>query len=577
MDYQLIAPRLPELSVVEQVFHNRGIEKENIQHYLFTTDDDLIDPLKIDRIKDGAQMLIKHIAAQDKTLIQVDSDCDGYTSSALLINYLNQFFPAWVQNCLSYRVHPDKEHGLILDTIPEDVKLVIAPDSSSNDYEVHKALHDRGCDVLVIDHHLADHVSEYACIINNQMCDYPTKTLSGVGMVYKFCSYLDELMGEHMAQEYTDLAAVGIVADVMDLRDYETRHIIELGMASQRNPFIREMMKKQEFKIQGKLNPFNIGFYIAPFVNAVNRSGTLEERILLFESMLEYKAFEQIPSTKRGCKGLTETRVEQAVRTASNVKNRQGKTRDAAQEIIENIIQKNNLLDHVLLAIRLSKEFAVDRNLTGLIATQLANKYGHPTIILNETYHDNEQWWEGSMRGAPNIPIKDTRQILLDTNLIEYCEGHANAAGVGIKNDNFDLLINYIDQQYKDIEFTPSYLVDAILPYNNDLGSNVLDVASYADYWGEGIREPIFAFTNIRINKDNCQMMKSNTFKITCGDLSFIKFKMPDEDFEQLYTEQGWKELTIIGTCHINEWGGGEYPQVIIEDYEINRSFNFDF
>ncbi len=54
MDYQLIAPRLPELSVVEQVFHNRGIEKENIQHYLFTTDNDLIDPLKIDRIKDGA-------------------------------------------------------------------------------------------------------------------------------------------------------------------------------------------------------------------------------------------------------------------------------------------------------------------------------------------------------------------------------------------------------------------------------------------------------------------------------------------------------------------------------------------
>ncbi len=122
-------------------------------------------------------------------------------------------------------------------------------------------------------------------------------------MVYKFCSYLDKLMGEQMAQEYTDLAALGIVADVMDLRDYETRHIIEMGMSYQRNPFIREMMKKQDFKINGVLNPFNIGFYIAPFVNAINRSGTLEERILLFESMLEFKAYEQIPSTKRGCKG----------------------------------------------------------------------------------------------------------------------------------------------------------------------------------------------------------------------------------------------------------------------------------
>lgn len=577
MDYQLIAPRLPELGLVEQVFHNRGIERDNIQHYLYTSEDDLVNPEEIDRIKDGARMLIQHINAHDKTLVQVDSDCDGYTSSAFLINYLNQFFPAWVQNCLSYRVHPDKEHGLVLSTIPEDVKLVIAPDSSSNDYEVHKALHERGCDVLVIDHHLADHLSEYACVINNQMCDYPTKSLSGVGMVYKFCSYLDKLMGENMADEYADLAAVGIVADVMDLRDYETRFIVEKGMAYQRNPFIKGMMQKQDFKIQGKLNPFNIGFYIAPFINAVNRSGTVEERLLLFESMLEFKAFEQIPSTKRGCKGMTETRVEQAVRTCSNVKNRQTKTRDTTQEIIEQIIEQDSLLDHVLLAIKLPKAKPVDKNLTGLIATQLANKYGHPVVILNETNHDGATWWEGSMRGAPNIPIKDTRQMLLDTNLVEYCEGHANAAGVGIKDEFFNSLIEYIDQQYQDIDFTPSYLVDAIIPYSDAVGDDVLSIASYADYWGEGIREPIFAFTKIKVNKDNCQMMKSNTFKITCGDLSFIKFKMPDEDFDLIYSEQGWKELTIIGTCQINSWGGGDYPQVMINDYEITRSFAYDF
>ena len=48
--------------------------------------------------------------------------------------------------------------------------------------------------MLVIDHHEADIISENACIINNQLCDYPTKSLSGVGMVYKFCSYIDELL-----------------------------------------------------------------------------------------------------------------------------------------------------------------------------------------------------------------------------------------------------------------------------------------------------------------------------------------------------------------------------------------------
>ena len=82
-------------------------------------------------------MLIKHISQNDKIFIQIDSDCDGYTSAAALINYLNCLFPGFVQNNLFYRIHTGKQHGILLETIPEDVKLVIAPDSSSNDYEEH--------------------------------------------------------------------------------------------------------------------------------------------------------------------------------------------------------------------------------------------------------------------------------------------------------------------------------------------------------------------------------------------------------------------------------------------------------
>ena len=82
-------------------------------------------------------MLIHHINRGSKVFLQVDSDCDGYTSSALLLNYLNSLFPGFTQNNIIYRLHEGKQHGLILDTIPKDVKLVIAPDSSSNDYEVH--------------------------------------------------------------------------------------------------------------------------------------------------------------------------------------------------------------------------------------------------------------------------------------------------------------------------------------------------------------------------------------------------------------------------------------------------------
>ena len=133
MEYQLIAPRIPqsrELSAVEQVLFNRGTSPENVEHYLNTTDADILNPSLIMNVREGAQMLITHVAQNDKVLIQIDSDCDGYTSAAALINYLNCLFPGFVQNNVFYRIHTGKQHGILLDTIPDDIKLVIAPDSS---------------------------------------------------------------------------------------------------------------------------------------------------------------------------------------------------------------------------------------------------------------------------------------------------------------------------------------------------------------------------------------------------------------------------------------------------------------
>ena len=118
-------------------------------------------------IKEGAKLFISHLFKGNKIFIQVDPDVDGYTSAAALINYANMIAPGHAQRNIIYRVQEGKQHGLILETIPKDVKLVIAPDSSSNDYEIHKALKENGIDVLVLDHHEADKISEYACVINN--------------------------------------------------------------------------------------------------------------------------------------------------------------------------------------------------------------------------------------------------------------------------------------------------------------------------------------------------------------------------------------------------------------------------
>lgn len=225
-------------------------------------------------MQQGAQMLIRHINNGDKIFIQVDGDCDGFTSAASLLNYLYKLFPSFVENNIQYRFHEGKQHGLILETIPKDVKLVIAPDSSSMDYEVHKELFNRGVDVLILDHHSADRESEHACVINNQLCNYPTKSLSGAGIVYKFCSFLDNCLSEKYSEDILDLVALGLIADVMDLRDFETRRIIEKGIQNIKNPFMKTMIEKNSFSLGDEITPIGIAFYIAPYVNAIVRMGS---------------------------------------------------------------------------------------------------------------------------------------------------------------------------------------------------------------------------------------------------------------------------------------------------------------
>ena len=430
MEYQLINPRRPGTSAIEQVLLNRGIK--DVQHYLNTVDSDILSPLDLDNIEKGAKLLVSHIAQGSKVLVIIDSDCDGYCSSAILINYLNNLFPAFVQNNISYKPHSGKQHGIVMEMIPDDVKLVIAPDSASSDYEQHEKLAKQGIDILILDHHEAPEVSQYACVINNQLCNYANKALCGGAIVYKFCCYIDELMGTDYAQNYLDLVALSLVADMMDLREYETKHLVNLGLKQIPNPYFKGMTIKNEYSLGGKVTPFGVAFYIAPYVNAVTRSGTIDEKIVLFESMLEFKAYEMIPSIKRGHKpGEMETRVEQACRNCTNIKNRQTKTRDASLEIIEQLIEEQNLLDNKVLLIKLGE--AQRTTLGGLIANQLMSIYQRPVLILNRTEHDildeqgkvvdTEIWWEGSGRG-PNVPgLEDCKAFYESSNLIEYGQG----------------------------------------------------------------------------------------------------------------------------------------------------------
>lgn len=529
-------------------------------------------------VKEGAKMLIKHIHEGDKVLIQIDSDADGFTSSALLLNYLNCLFPAFVKNNISYRFHTGKQHGIPLeiidDIISKGYKLVIAPDAASNDYEQHRILKENNVDVLVIDHHEAEKVSKDACVINNQLCDYPTKSLSGVGMVYKFCSYIDKILNENYANLFIDLVSVGMLADMMDLRDFETRHLVVNGLKQIRNPYLKGMVSTNNYSIEkgGGLNPFTVAFYIAPYINAVVRVGTQDEKLMLFESMLDYRGYELIPSTKRGCKGQTETRVEQACRNCLNIKKRQTNARDSSLNIIEHEIKEKNLLNHKILFIQVED---VDKNLTGLIANELASKYQRPTLLLNKKINENNEIsWEGSGRNYSNSPIENLREFLLNTGYALYSEGHGSAFGFGILDSNVDKFLNHVDELLADFDFSPCYRVDKIYHSANFNTADILKIGKLKSIWGQGLEEPLIALEQIDLKKCQFNLMspdKSPTLKITLPNgLSLIKFRSSEEEYDKIVNSDfNCVNMNIVGACDVNVWGGKTTPQIRIEDYEI--------
>ena len=540
-------------------------------------------------------MLATAINGNKIILIWIDSDTDGYTSAASLVNYLHNLFPAFTENNIIFKFHKGKEHGIIADEIPDSVGLVIAPDSSSNDYEEHKKLKERGIDVLVIDHHEAEMVSPYACVINNQLCDYPTKSLSGVGMVYKFCQFIDNIMDMDYANELLDLVALGMIADMMDLRDFETKQLITMGLKDIRNPFFVNMVDRNAYSLQGDITPIGVAFYIAPYVNATIRMGSQEEKRLMFESMLTHKAYIQIPSTKRGCKGQMESLVEQATRNCINIKNRQTKARDNTLETVERLIAENNLLENKILIICVPSSIYIEKNLTGLIANQLMAKYQRPVLLLNETIQKEdiydgsnlnllftveEKCWEGSARGYDKSSLTDFRQFCQHSGIVMYAEGHANAFGFGIKDKALKEFINYCNIYLAYTTFEPCYHVDFIFSADNFNGNDIIEIADLKSLWGQGIEEPFIALTNIKVSKNNIQLMspdKNPTLKITLPNkTSLIKFKSSQEEYEKLSTE-GLITLDIVGRCEKNVWNGNISPQIIIEDYDITNALEYYF
>ena len=568
-------------NMIEQVLYGRGIT--DINAWLKANMDDVESWNVFDDIEKAVYELTSAIKDNWDTCIIVDCDVDGYTSSAILINFLYSLYPEWVNKHLTYLHHTGKQHGLIdmRDIIPENTKLIICPDSASNDYEEHEYWNNQGTSIIILDHHEAPHVSRSfdTITINNQLCDYINKEFSGAGVVWQFCRAFNWINATE-GDEGIDLCALGNCGDMMSYRSIETKAVIQEGLKNVTNPFFNEMLELNEFTLNKYGGPYcykAIAFAVVPFINATVRSGTQEEKDMVFKAMCKLWCFEKVPNTKRGHKGETWPLYQQAAYLTTAIKRRQTKLETESMDLLEKKIAEQHLLDNSIL-VCCCEPGEIEPNIRGLAANKLASKYQRPCLVLtkNKTKDDDEYFYRGSGRNYSMSAVSDLKAVEESTGLIEYAQGHGNAHGFGIAESNLDAFITAMNEKYKDIPREAVYWVDYIWSAAEANPNNLLELAEMSDFWGQDMPASQIAIEDIDLSQ--CQIRlcgaKNNTLRmILSNGLVLVRFGIDEDQFEELLQPNTY--MTCIVSPSRNEWQGQVSGEGFIDDYMLQTKWRF--
>ena len=595
--------RLTNDDLLYEILKMRGVE--NPQELLNLSPDVLCNPYKFKNINQAVDLFHHHVSwLKGNIHIIIDSDVDGLTSASTIYGYIKKYSSI---EC-TYDTHTKKQHGVyedIVSRIPQGTDLLIVPDAGSDErsYDWIKYIVDHGCDVIVLDHHeisgWKDGVYEsdkgnMAVLVNNQDGSYDNPTLSGVGVVFKFLEVMDELH-EHPeveARDFLGYVALGMIADLMDLRNPETRFLTLSGLKylTEDSSLLNAIVERNSYAIQNKITIQSVGWNVAPMLNACFRQGTREDKLNMFEAMVDIGSdrvygYQPLRATKDNPNKeyVEEDLVHHMIRVMETLKREQDKQKKENTKILIKIIEETNLKDNKIII--LDTTGIINPTHTGITANELAKKYQRPVLLLTE-YNDEE--YGGSGRNYDKFELDNLNEFVCSSGLAD-ANGHANSFGIKIRKDNVDAFVEYCNTELVNADIRPIYHVDFEIPVTRLKEKHVKQVGKWQDlFGGKGMDAPLFAVTGIKVDSTDIKLLKNLMkfdLEINGQTLTFIRKFTSADLYKQIIHEadvtrgnrsgeSGNKKLdvTIIGRFTINEWNGKEYPQIEIVEIETEIS-----
>ena len=393
--------------LLSALLNARNISSAEDVHGLLYPDEELLhDPFLMKDMDKAVARIKQAIENGEQTAVYGDYDVDGITSGCLLTSFLRRRG----LECQLYI--PDRiseGYGLnkaaIKSIHDSGATLIVTVDCGITAVEEALYAESLGVCLVITDHHeCREELPKAAAVVDPKRpdCGYPDSSLAGVGVAFKLvCALSGDTRA--MLEEYSDLAALGTVADVMPLLG-ENRYITKRGLEKLRdNPAVGLLALLEETNSAGKeISSATIGFTIAPRVNAAGRLGDVQiaAELLLTDSELRAQALAMELCALNRERQELETKIWQEALLMLGDSKPRGPIVLASENWHQGVV--------------------------GIVASRLTESYGVPAVMISMTGDKGK----GSCRSYGNFNLFEALSSC--TECIDSFGGHALAAGLNI-------------------------------------------------------------------------------------------------------------------------------------------------
>ena len=546
-------------------------------------------------VTEAVRLLDVAIDDGQRILIVGDFDCDGATSTALMMRALTKMGAV-----VDFLVPDRFKYGYGL--TPEIVELgiekyhpevIVTVDNGISSHEGVARAQADGITVIITDHHLTTKETPPAeAVVNpNQLdCHFSSKALVGVGVAFYVLGRLAKLRREAgkstvQVSQYLDLVALGTIADVGVL-DKNNRILVHHGLAAIRQGRCSLgilALLEQAGRDPKQLQAQDFGFVLGPRINAAGRMDNMRIGIecLLTEDWSTAQRLaqelEQLNRTRRQVEGEMRAQADNIVQTLAAADTDMddeatADNRESGDVIVQNRSEKKTNNNHKRSIVLYQDDW--HQGVIGIVAGRLKESHYLPSIVFapadTERTGDDDPI-KGSARSIAGVHIRDAIEQVAERHpdLISHFGGHAMAAGLTIKRRNFDgfvMAFNDVMAQMDNEVFAEQKFTDGALQAS-DFSLWFAEHLADANIWGHGFAPPIFdgVFEVLSF-----KILKDKHLKLS---LRYPDVQYPIEAIYFNFDSEIWdyraEKVHVLFQLDINEWNGKQSLQLMIRDLAV--------